>query len=350
MSDLDAKPDPMDEAYLQAEALLSDEAARAARRAQVLAAAVREAAPAPVASRASRLRPALQRGGWLAAAGVAGLSVILATQLRWQTPLQPPSTPLQPVVSSAPAPQGPQTMPTPRTAVRRVAPPPAAPGMTTPRTRSALPASLAPAPRAFPAASPAATPAIPPPPDDVPAPPPRPTPPARVEQPKYQGPVAPVSVPSPPPPPAPPLPIPPAKVDQPKYQAPAAPASGLVGANAEPDYAVGLTGSTARRQANPALATQFASDQAPRLFSAVAAGRTAEVKALLTRGVPVDAADADGNTALMISIQADRPAVAALLRRHGASLDLTNRAGVSARDMAVAKGDSKLTQAIGLQR
>ena len=66
------------------------------------------------------------------------------------------------------------------------------------------------------------------------------------------------------------------------------------------------------------------------------------------QGVSVDAPDADGKTALMESIQADRPAVAALLRRHGASLDAEDQAGESARDMAAAKGDPALNQALGV--
>ena len=72
------------------------------------------------------------------------------------------------------------------------------------------------------------------------------------------------------------------------------------------------------------------------------------MKTLLTQGVPVDAPDADGKTALMQSIGADRPAVAALLRRHGASLDTLDSTGQSARDMAAAKGDAALNQALGL--
>jgi ankyrin repeat protein len=87
---------------------------------------------------------------------------------------------------------------------------------------------------------------------------------------------------------------------------------------------------------------------AARLRAAAAAGRTAEMDALLAQGVPVDAPDADGDTALMNSIQADQPAAAALLRRHGASLDRRNQAGESARDMAAAKGDAEINQAIGL--
>jgi ankyrin repeat protein len=89
-------------------------------------------------------------------------------------------------------------------------------------------------------------------------------------------------------------------------------------------------------------------DGGGRLRSAAAAGRTAEVQALLDHGVPVDAPDSDGDTALMKSIQADQRAAAALLRRHGASLDHRNSAGESARDLATAKGDAALDQAIGL--
>ena len=101
-----------------------------------------------------------------------------------------------------------------------------------------------------------------------------------------------------------------------------------------------------------AVASGFAaaapSDQAARLRAAAAAGRTAEVKTLLAKGIPVDAPDADGKTALMESIQGNRPAVAALLRRHGASLDNKDNAGESARDMAAAKDDAALDQALGL--
>jgi ankyrin repeat protein len=89
-------------------------------------------------------------------------------------------------------------------------------------------------------------------------------------------------------------------------------------------------------------------DRAGLLRAAAAAGRTAEVKALLVQGVSVDAADANGKTALMEGIQADRPAVVALLRRHGASLDAEDNAGESARDMAAAKGDPALNQSLGL--
>jgi len=89
-------------------------------------------------------------------------------------------------------------------------------------------------------------------------------------------------------------------------------------------------------------------NQAASLRAAAAAGRTAEVETLLVQGVPVDALDSDGNTALMKAAQADHPAAAALLRRHGASLDHQNNAGESARDMAMKIDDAALNQALGL--
>jgi ankyrin repeat protein len=72
------------------------------------------------------------------------------------------------------------------------------------------------------------------------------------------------------------------------------------------------------------------------------------MEAILARGAPVDAPDAQGVTALMKSIQAGRAAAAALLRRYGASLDQRDAAGVSARDMALSNDDPQLNQALGL--
>lgn len=109
-----------------------------------------------------------------------------------------------------------------------------------------------------------------------------------------------------------------------------------------------------RRQSVPAAVSAFtgrirqAFDPGARLRSAAAAGRTADVEALLKRGAPVNSADAEGETALMKSVEADHPAAAAVLRRYGASLDQQNHAGESARDMATDKGDAELDQALGL--
>ncbi|HEY0648141.1 ankyrin repeat domain-containing protein, partial [Phenylobacterium sp.] len=89
---------------------------------------------------------------------------------------------------------------------------------------------------------------------------------------------------------------------------------------------------------------------AERLRAAAAAGRIAEMARLLDQGVPVDAPDDDGETALMLSIRADRPAAAALLVRRGASLDHRNDAGESARDLATETGDAELKRALRLER
>ena len=109
-----------------------------------------------------------------------------------------------------------------------------------------------------------------------------------------------------------------------------------------------------RRQSAPAAVSAFsgrfreAGDAGERLRAAAVAGRIKDLKVLLEQGAPVDSADPDGNTALMKSIQADRPAAAALLRQHGADLDQKNHAGESAIDMARAKRDPELNQAVGL--
>ena len=94
--------------------------------------------------------------------------------------------------------------------------------------------------------------------------------------------------------------------------------------------------------------TGSASDPAARLRAAAAAGRIADVAALLDSGVPIDTPDDEGDTALMQSVRADHPAAAAFLRRRGASLDHKNRAGESARDIAAEKGDAALNRAIGV--
>jgi hypothetical protein len=295
MSDHDAAPDPIDKAYVQAEAVLSDDAARTARRARVLATVVHEAAT-PAAPLSFTLRPAWRRGRWLAAAGVAGLGLILATQVyppAWRQPPAAPATP-KPAASN------------PKEVAASPAPPPQA--IAAPRVEAPVP------PRA----------------QNVPPP-------------------------APPPPPEP-LSVAPAAQAFPAAPAPRPSApeeSASVTAErrlSHPEMADQDTAHAAS-PAPPAAASGFAarpSDQPARLRAAAAAGRTAEVKALLAEGVPVDDPDADGRTALMKSIEADRPAVAALLRGHGASLDTEDNAGDSARDMAAAKDDAALNKALGL--
>ena len=81
MSDHDAAHDPIDKVYAQAEAMLDDDAARAARRARVLGAVAGEAGAAPIMSAPPKRRVSWAAGRWLAAAGVAGVGVLLAVQL-----------------------------------------------------------------------------------------------------------------------------------------------------------------------------------------------------------------------------------------------------------------------------
>jgi hypothetical protein len=298
MSDHDA-PDPIDKAYVQAEAMLDDEAARAARRARVLGAVAGEAGATPIVSARPQRRVSWAAGGWLAAASVAGVSVLVALQLSVPRVVQRPSSPVEAPVAAAPAPRpGPATAP-----VVEAAPP-------------ALPA--APPARVSPSADVAVTP-----PSPFPAP-------------MSQAAGAPVAA-APPPPPA--LAIPPS----------ADSVEGLiVTGEAAPSAAAGRASRAESSIAQaPALAVPAA--RTDRLHAAAAAGRLAELTALLAQGTPVDAPDSEGETALMKAIQARNPAAAALLLRHGASLDRTNRAGVSARDMAASIDDPELNRALGLE-
>jgi hypothetical protein len=301
MSDHDAAPDPIDKAYAQAEAVLSDDSARAARRARVLAAVAREPATPSTVSSPLTLRRAWRRGGWLAAASVAGLGLLLATQLYLPAPIH--RQPL-PATSAAPSTAAPETATSP------------APGARAP--------SLTPKPgRPSAADRRAATPS----PHDVPAVAASPAPPPQVAEP-FAAALA----------PAPSEGRPAVAVTaQRRAEAPAAIPRARLSGDAAAEAA-----DSARATAKPTP------DPAARLRAAAAAGRTEELAALLADGVPVDAPDADGETALMRSIRADRPAAAALLRRRGASLDRENHAGDSARDMARMIDDPELDQALGL--
>jgi hypothetical protein len=284
MSDHDATPDPMDKAYAQAEAVLSDESARAARRARVLAAIARETATPPAVSSPAKRRPAWRHGGWLVAASVAGLGVLLATQV-YLPALNPrqaaPATPAVPAPAAAPTPAASAPERTPKPAPRTVAAP-----------RPAMLASR-----------------------DLPAAAPSPAPQPQIAQ-------APETLPE-------------------AAPAPSASVQELVVTSERRASAPVLSPGIAAAVGSPA-------DPAARLRAAAAAGRTAEMAALLAKGLPVDAPDADGETALMKAIQANHPAAAALLRRRGASLDRKNHAGVSARDIAMLVGDAELNQALGL--
>jgi len=60
--------------------------------------------------------------------------------------------------------------------------------------------------------------------------------------------------------------------------------------------------------------------------------------------------DNDDTTALMKAIQANQLDAVVILHRRGASLDRTNRSGVSARQMAAQKNDLSLNEALNISR
>lgn len=324
MSDHDT-PDPIDKAYDQAEAMLSDDAARAARRARVLAAVAHEpamaaasVAAAPVAAHpisAPQVRRSVwRRNGWLAAACVAVLCVVLAVQYR--PPVVRPHPAARPSAPAAAA-ALPATAVMPPSAAVSETPhrtPPQPPQLKkAPRSEPARAETAPPKPKAFPAAPPESVQEVVVTGSRIPHPgltsaSPLTTADASSAKAADDRAYAPVAAPAPPPPPP------------------------LLAAQAEPMFGA--------RDIAPAES----------LAAAAAAGRTAEVERLLAHGAAVDATDAKGDTALMRSIRADKPAVASVLLRHGASLDRKNKAGESARDMAKAVDDAKLDKALGIER
>lgn len=313
-------PDPLDMAYVQAESLLDDAAGRTARRTRVFDAVAREtSAPNAVASpaprRTARRGGAPQWAGWLAAAGVAGVSLILVSQTyqpvaraSWRPVARPAA--LTPRVRSTGAGLTAAEVAPSKPVVQRSA---AAPRRATPpvlfneanRPRSYEPAPATPAGRAFPVSA-------------------KPTPPtAGWSASAFVAPNIPAS---------PPLLIKP--VEAPR---PISPAPPVVAAPARPPP---------RPPERPNAASLFGQTSA--LGDAAAAGRTSEVEALLAQGAFADAADANGDTPLIKAVRSDHPASASVLRRYGASLDRRNDAGESARDLAAAKEDPALDRALGL--
>jgi hypothetical protein len=326
MSDPDAMPDPIDKAYVEAEAVLSDEAARAARRARVLAAVAHQGA-VDAATPAVRPRP-WRRGGWLVAACVSGLALVVAIQVYRPTPYPPPTRPTAGPATPAVAAKG--TVPAP------VAP---APALTSAPQRNAPPRA-------------AKAEAGPPPVSAATAPPPAAQSAASAPQAFPSDELAPAA-----PPPPPPLQAdarsPRAASIQPSQPSPPQSAAAGDGTQVTEMVVTAEKRESPKRSAPVSIGafdgrSRDIADPGERLRAAAAAGRTGDVETILEQGALVDAPDARGDTALMKSIQADRPAAAALLRQHGASLDQKNHAGKSAADMAKAKGDPELNQALGL--
>ena len=312
--------DPIDEAYVRAEAMLADDDARLARRAAVLAAvgqsaAVPARAPPMETSRSERRRRRWALPVWASAACAVGLTLLTVMRTGPWRPASPEL--VTPTLESAGPPAPIQHRPgqtgadTPESGSGRVARRPAvlnARSTSTPTPYSSRRLEGAACrPRGDRSAFPAErTP-------DAPAP----TTEAGLAAPAPAAPPAPV----PPPPPIAPhmTPPPPANI--------AVPAAPLPPVRAPiPEAQYDLSPSNFGGRAAPL-------DLSAALRAAAMSGRVEELKTLLNRGAEVDAADQDGDTALMKSIQAGRSSAAALLRQHGASLDRRNAAGVSARDM-----------------
>lgn len=314
MSDRDT--DPMDRTYAQAEALLDDDAVRAARRARILAAVAVTTSDAETAP--ARPRSGWRHSGWLVAAGVAGVSLFIAIQINPPPVMERPTAPPAPAMPPAaePPPASPPLADAPREPTA-IAPPE--------RLVSPAPADAASAEIVVEAAK--RSPTI----QDAP-----------VAAPRFE----PAPLPAPPPPPPPPssatarapapvmgrLARPPAP---PRAQTPAPSSSGL--------EEIVVTGERRESGASPEALAQ-------RLRDAAAAGQSREISVLLAREVPIDATDDQGETALMKAVQARQLDTAALLRRRGASLDLKNSEGRSVRDMAAALADPEMNKALGLGR
>ncbi len=336
----DDMPDPVDEAYVRARAMLNqdEDAARAARRARVLAAVASsagqepepEAAPEPpvdLVQLPPRRRAPPRWGGWLAAASVAAFSLLMVTQ--FYQPIRPPP----PATNASPAPPSGPVLAKPNPAADRAAAPP-----------KSEPASVAPAQAEPPPPTEAAR--------DRAAKPPAPAPPAPAPPP-------PVAYAQPAPPPQPsdnvvagasrrttPTALAAPQTAAPQKAAPLVAPKATTNAPAARDeadeLAMGEMVVTAERTAPR--------DPAARLRLAAAQGSLAEAKTLIAHGARVDAADENGDTALISAVRENHPEIAALLRRHGASLDRHNHAGQSARGLASALANPEMDRALGLSR
>lgn len=334
---VDPTSDPIDRAYRQAESLLNEQAERSTRRARVLAAVAQDAAIRPISRQKSRPR-FTSRGGWLVAASVLVASGFLVIRF----------LPLNQPWSSPPIAQAPVAKLVQKNEMTAALSPPA-PAIDRSGSASSGPKTKASDQAPTTAHEPRESSgrrmvlAAPPPPPAMVAPPP---------------PAAPASPTAAPPPPAPravarAAPQPPPAAQAPSMAAPPPPAARAFAMAAPPPPAAPAPTMAApppmADTAKPVdeLGSNSGFDQ---LRAAAAAGRTIEVQELLDRQIPVDVADANGETALMKSVRADQPATAAVLIHHGASLDKKNNAGLSARDLAADINDPALNHALGLER
>lgn len=78
------------------------------------------------------------------------------------------------------------------------------------------------------------------------------------------------------------------------------------------------------------------------LVDAVRSGDVATVRALVAGGADVEAASADGATALLWAVHTDRPDLVALLLEAGADIEATNRYGVAPASLAAENGNAEI--------
>jgi len=79
----------------------------------------------------------------------------------------------------------------------------------------------------------------------------------------------------------------------------------------------------------------LAADLSPQLLSAAAAGKTAEVQALLEKGAPVDTVDKNGRTPLMLAAQHGQAETVRLLLAKGARAHARDKSGFTAYGLAL---------------
>lgn len=87
-----------------------------------------------------------------------------------------------------------------------------------------------------------------------------------------------------------------------------------------------------------AVAVAWAADAGLDLRNAAKKGQTAQVAALVGRGVPIDSVDKDGRTALMLAAQRGHAETVKLLLDRGAKADARDRQGWTAYALAVIEG------------
>ncbi len=79
----------------------------------------------------------------------------------------------------------------------------------------------------------------------------------------------------------------------------------------------------------------WAADLAPQILSAAAAGKIADVQALLDKGAPVEVRDKDGRTPLMLAAQHGHAEAVRLLLAKGARADARDKSGFTAYGLAL---------------